>query len=181
MSPRPTRTDARPIALVGLMGSGKTAVARLLAARGALRVVDLDARLEQEEGATVAELFDRHGEAWFRARERALLERVLEAGVDVLACGGGVVLDPDSRRRLHERCRVVWLEVSPGEAARRVGEAAGTRPLLAGALPEARLADLLEARRALYREVADASVATDGRTPAEVAEAVRRALGGDAP
>jgi shikimate kinase len=173
----PTSTRGRPIALVGLTGAGKSAVARRLAERHGRRVADLDARIEAEAGTTIPALFVDRGEAAFRALERDLLARVVGEGVDVIACGGGAVLDPESHRLLRERCRVVWLEVSPAEAARRVAAEAPSRPLLAGASPGDALAGLLAARAARYAELAMARVPTDGRDPDQVADAVLRALG----
>jgi shikimate kinase len=97
-----------------------------------------------------------------------------------VACGGGVVLDPAHRRLLSERCRVVWLEVEPAEAVRRMRESGGepgrARPLLAGGDPEARLARLQRERAPLYAEAALVRVTTAGRTPVEVADAVLGAL-----
>ena len=113
--------EARPIALIGLMGAGKSAVARALGERLGVSVADLDGMIEAVEGCSVAELFERAGEAWFRRREGELLADALASGVRVVACGGGVVLDPERRRLLRERCRVVWLEVSPEAAAQRFG------------------------------------------------------------
>jgi len=170
----------RPIALVGLMGAGKSAVARLLGERLGASVADLDSMIEAVEGRSIAELFERSGEAWFRRREGELLAQVLHQGVRVIACGGGIVTDAGRRRELRERCTVVWLEVSPAEAARRLAAAstvpARTRPLLAGGEPEARLRELLAAREAQYAEVAHARVATDGLDAGQVVEAVVRAL-----
>jgi shikimate kinase len=167
----------RPIALVGIMGAGKSAVARILGERMGTLVADLDAMIEAEEGATVAELFERSGEPWFRRRESELLERALAAGARVIACGGGIVLDPRRRELLRSRCRVVWLDVSPAEAARRVGEGAPGRPLLQGAAPAARLAALLQTRAPLYTEVASARVATDGLSAEQVAARVLESAG----
>src|SRR2546430_584978 len=166
--------DTRPIAIIGLMGAGKTAVARVLGERLGVSVADLDGMIEAIEGCSVAELFERAGEAWFRRREGELLAEALRSGVRVVACGGGVVLDSDRRRLLRERCRVVWLEVSPEEAARRVGSehAAATRPLLGGAPARERLAQILAERETLYAEAAHVRVSTLDRTPAQVADAV---------
>src|SRR5262245_3650554 len=135
----------RPLALVGLMGAGKSAVARILGERLGAAVADLDAFVEAAEGCPITELFEREGETYFRRREGEVLRQALDAGARVIACGGGVVLDPGHRSLLRERCRVVWLEVSPAEAARRVGSKSG-RPLLAGGSPPGRLAELLQAR-----------------------------------
>lgn len=165
-------TRLRPIALIGLMGAGKSAVARILGERLGAVVADLDAMIEAEEGASVPELFERAGEAYFRRREGERLRQALAAGARVIACGGGVVLDPAHRALLRERCHAVWLEVSPAEAARRVAREGGRRPLLEGAQAEARLEVLLAERASLYAEAAEARVATDGLTALEVAERV---------
>jgi len=158
------------------MGAGKSAVARLLGERMGTLVADLDAMIEAEEGASVAELFEGAGEPYFRRRESELLTRALSAGARVIACGGGVVLDPARRELLRTRCHVVWLEVSPAEAARRVGEGAPGRPLLRGGAPETRLAAVLAARAPLYAEVAAIRIATDGLSAAQVAAQVHEAL-----
>jgi len=172
--------DARTIALIGLMGAGKSSVARVLGEQLGAGVADLDGMIEAVEGCSVTELFERAGEAWFRRREGELLDEALRSGVRVVACGGGVVLDPARRRLLRERCRVVWLQVSSDVAATRVAsagaDAARTRPLLAGAPPRERLERLLSERSPLYAEAAHVRVATDSRTPEEVADAVLEAL-----
>jgi shikimate kinase len=173
--------DHRPIALVGLMGAGKTAVARQLGERLGTSVADLDALIEAEEGLTIAALFERSGEGWFRRREHEALDRVLAAGAGVIACGGGIVLEPEGRDRLERRCRVVWLEVTPAEAARRIGADGRTRPLLAGAEPRTTLERLLAERAALYASVALWRITTDGRTASEVADEIVKRIGSAKP
>ena len=170
--------EPRPIALVGLMGAGKSAAARALGERLGVAAADLDSMIEAESGESVAQLFENPGEAWFRTREGELLAQALEARVGVVACGGGIVLDPRHRAQLRARCRVVWLEVDPTEAARRVAGEPQARPLLAGRVASGRLAELLAARRSLYEEVAAFRIPTDGRTPDQVAEAILTALEG---
>jgi shikimate kinase len=165
-------SEKRPIALVGLMGAGKSAVARELGERLGTSVADLDALIESEEGRSITAMFEAEGESWFRSREGDLLRRVLHAGARVIACGGGIVRLPENRALLHSRCFTAWLEVTPAEAARRLADTTGTRPLLAGAAPAERLERLLGERRAAYAEVAAARFPTEGRTPAEVAVAV---------
>ena len=165
------RMERRPIALIGRMGAGKSAVGRVLGERLGASMADLDAMVEAAEGCTVAELFARSGEAYFRRRESELLTEVLRTGVRVLACGGGIVLDVGNRRALRAHCRVVWLEVSPAVAARRIsasGAPGAERPLLAGGIPAERMAALLAARRPLYEETAHLRVDTDGLSPDDV-------------
>ena len=167
-------SNQRAIALVGLMGAGKTTVARLLARHLGGEAVDLDHVLEAEAGCSVTEMFRRDGEASFRRREAERLAELVGNGVAVIACGGGAVVDAVSRDRLKRSCRVVWLEVSPQEAMRRMGSTRETRPLLtqdSGALEA-----LLRGREAAYREVAEIRVSTDGRTPEQVTQAVVAAL-----
>jgi shikimate kinase len=165
------------------MGAGKSTVARALGERLGGAVADLDAMVEAERGCSVAELFEREGEPAFRRLEGLILEQALTAGAGVIACGGGIVLDPEHRGALAARCRVVWLEVSPAAAALRLASAGGSRPLLAaGAAGEAvaplqRLEALLAVRRPLYERVAQARVSVEGRTADEVADEVLRVLG----
>ena len=174
--PEAPENSERPIALVGLMGAGKSVVARILGEKLGGAVADLDAMLEAEEGCSIAELFERDGEPACRRRESRLLEQAMAAGADVVACGGGIVLSRGARGVLRDRCRAVWLEVSPEEGARRVRATLGTRPLLAGGDPRARLEALLAERGPLYAEVAVARIPTGNLDPEAVAEAVFRAL-----
>jgi shikimate kinase len=168
-------TGERPVALVGLSGAGKSAVARALGDRLGCPVADLDDELAAVYGASIPRLFERHGEAWFRERElEALAAAVSRAGV--IACGGGIVTLESSRALLATRCRVAWLEVSVGEALRRLEPAIASRPLLAGHDPGARLAGMLETRWALYAAVAHVRVTTDDRTPADIATDVLSAF-----
>ncbi len=177
-----TIPDQRPIALVGFMGAGKSTVARALGERLGTAVADLDAMAEAERGHSVAELFAREGEPAFRRLEGRILHQALAAGAGVIACGGGIVLDPAHRDALAARCRVVWLEVSPACAALRLAETAGSRPLLSTAAAggaatlSQRIDALLAVRRPLYEQVAQARVPVDGRTADEVADEVLRVL-----
>ena len=160
------------IALVGFMGAGKTTVGRELAARLRLPFVDVDALVETRAGATIAELFEREGEAAFRRLESETTLAVLRGPDAVIALGGGALGDPAVATAL-EWATVVYLEVSFGEAIRRVG-ASRSRPMLHRGDPRA----LYDARRASYERVADLTVSVDGRNPADVAEEIAAATGG---
>ncbi len=165
----------RPLALIGLSGAGKSAVARALGERLGGRVRDLDAEIAARHGAPVTTLFAREGEAWFRVQERETLAAAL-ADAAVIACGGGIVEDDGARALLAARCRVVWLQVAPAEALRRLAPELDSRPLLAGEAPEQRLEAMLARRGPAYAALAHVRVATDGRTPDAVATTVLAAL-----
>lgn len=155
------------------MGSGKSTVAALLAARWGVARVDTDAAVEAAAGTSVAEVFAAEGEAGFRARERAAVREALAQDA-VVSLGGGAVLDPATRADL-AGLPVVLLDVSWRWAAPRIGSAAA-RPLLAGD-PQGRWSAIAAQRAGLYREVATVVVDTDGLAPHEVVEAVLGALG----
>ena len=167
-------TPAGHLVLVGMMGSGKSTVGRLVAQRLDRPLVDTDAVIEATTGRTVRQIFAEDGEPAFRALETQVLRESLAAEVPcVLAAAGGVVLDAENRRMLVESdARVVWLRADTALLAERVRS--GThRPALDDD-PLAVLTRMAEQREALYREVSDAIVSVDGRTPSDVAEAVLR-------
>ena len=157
------------VVLVGPMGVGKSTVGRLLADRLGLGFRDTDDDVVAAEGRTIAEIFAEGGEPHFRAVEKRAVRRALAGHDGVLALGGGAILDPDTRALLAGR-PVVYLSMDVEEATRRTGLNVA-RPLLA-VNPRKQWRELMEARRHLYEEVARAVVATDARTPEEVAQAV---------
>ncbi|MFJ1754615.1 shikimate kinase [Kitasatospora sp. NPDC088134] len=166
------------VVLVGPPGSGKSTVGRLLAERLGLPFQDTDTAVEQLTGKSVADLFVEEGEPHFRRLERNVVRAAATGFPGVLALGGGAVMAEESRALLGP-LPVVFLEVPLGDAVKRVGLDA-PRPLLA-VNPRARWRELMEARRPLYLEVATAVVATEGRTPEQVADAVLEALEWKAP
>ncbi|MEU6253639.1 shikimate kinase [Streptomyces sp. NPDC047043] len=157
------------VVLVGPTGVGKSTVGRLLAERLGVAHRDTDDDIVAAEGRTVAELFRDFGEAAFRATEKRAVHRALGEHHGVLSLGGGSILDADTRALLAGQ-PVVHLTMGVEEALRRPGLTAD-RPLLA-VDPRTRWRELAEARRHLYEQVATAVVATDGRTPEEVAAAI---------
>jgi shikimate kinase len=165
----------RHILLIGFMGSGKSTVGRLVGGALGLTFLDLDAHVVSSEGRSIPEIFAADGEPGFRAAESAALEALTASERSVVACGGGVVLDDANRSLLKRLGTVVYLQVSAEEAIARIGDTSG-RPLLAGG-GVAMASALLRSREALYEATADVTVATAGRTPREVAEAVVSAVG----
>ena len=170
-----SRLGRKCIVLVGMMGAGKTSIGRALAARLACDFADTDAQVEQDAGCTIARIFTRDGEAAFRELEHRALARLLRRPKLVLATGGGAPLDPRNRALLHEQAFTIWLNAEPATLARRLGEA-GDRPLLGSGDRQARLTELLEERRPFYAG-ADLRIVTDGRSPAQVVDAIASAMG----
>jgi shikimate kinase len=169
-----TDGDSRPLAvLVGPMGAGKSTVGAELAARWGVDLRDTDADVEAVAGKTVSDVFVDDGEDAFRALERVAVARALAEHPGVVAVGGGAVMAAETRAALVGH-RVVFLDVGLSDAAGRIGLGV-TRPLLLGNV-RGQLKALLDARRPLYDEVATVRVLTDGRTVAEVADEVEKAL-----
>ncbi|MGW0562319.1 shikimate kinase [Streptomyces sp. NPDC003016] len=155
------------------MGVGKSTVGEILAERLGVAYRDTDADIVEAEGRPIAEIFVDEGEAHFRELERQAVRAALAEHTGVLALGGGAVLDDGTRASLAP-LPVVCLSMNVTEAIKRVGLNTA-RPLLA-VNPRQQWKQLMEARRHLYAEVADAIVETDDRTPEEVAQAVLDAL-----
>ena len=162
------------VVLVGPMGSGKTTVAGLLGDAWDLPVRDTDADIEASTGRTVPDIFVESGEDRVRDLEASAVAAALAEHEGVLALGGGAVLRPETRDLL-AGLPVVFLRVGLSDAVKRVGLGVG-RPLLLGNV-RARIKALLDERTPVYESVAAHTVDTDGRTPDEVADQVRRLLG----
>ena len=166
-------TEGPRVVLVGPPGAGKTTVGRALARRWGTSFHDTDAEVEGATGKTVPEIFVDDGEASFRALEELAVTDTLSSATGVVALGGGAVVSTATRERLRGH-RVVFLDVGLTAAVNRVGLGAA-RPLVFGNV-RAQLKALLDVRRAWYVEVATFVVATDGRTVAQVVDAVDEVL-----
>ena len=168
----------RRIVLVGLSGSGKSTVGRLLARRLGWMSGDTDDHVVSLDGREIAQIFRDEGEAFFRKLERQAVLQLSKGERWVVATGGGAVLDPVNRERLWRDSFVVYLEASVdsllGRVTRGDPRRAAARPLLAGGDPRARLEELLATRAPLYA-LADWTVRTDGLSKQQVAEEIESA------
>ncbi|MGL4541686.1 MAG: shikimate kinase [Polymorphobacter sp.] len=144
---RPTRS----VVLVGLMGVGKTTIGRRLAARLALPFVDADSEIERAAGLTIAEIFERFGEAHFRDGERRVIARLIDGPPKVLATGGGAFVHDETRALILARATAVWLDADIPTLVERVGRRS-TRPLLAGKDALTVLTELAALRNPLYAQ-----------------------------
>lgn len=172
-NPQPAATPPRRIVLTGFMGSGKTTVGPLVAARLGWSFLDVDDVIEAEAGATIAELFARHGEAPFREREHATIARLAARDGLVLALGGGAIEHSATRSLLRAApgTLLVHLEVELATTLARCRGTEHTRPVLAD---QANLASRYERRLPLYR-TAHVSIQSDALTPEETVEAILKA------
>lgn len=141
----------RPIVLVGMMGSGKTAIGRALAARLSIPFLDSDAEIVEAAQASIAEIFERDGETFFREREAEVIARLLSGEVCVLSTGGGAFLAERNRDAIARRGTSIWLDASLELLWDRVRHK-DTRPLLRTSDPLATLTEIFEARTPLYRQ-----------------------------
>jgi shikimate kinase len=165
----------RNIFLIGPMGSGKTAVGRYLARLFRFTFHDSDADIEAKTGVDIPFIFEKEGEPGFRLREKESIDRLTRLESIVLATGGGAVIDPDNRKALAERGTVVYLATSVDQQIERTRHARH-RPLLNDTDPEQKLRELMLRRAALYVEIADLTVSTDGRRVQLVAEEIHNQL-----
>ena len=141
----------RTVALVGMMGAGKTSVGKRLAARLDVPFKDADHEIEAAAGLTVAEIFEKFGEPEFRDGERRVIARLLGDPPHILATGGGAYMDPATRAAMKERAFTIWLKAPVEMLLARVSKRQ-TRPLLNNADPKGTLERLLAQREPTYAE-----------------------------
>ncbi|HEY1233984.1 MAG TPA: shikimate kinase [Candidatus Binatia bacterium] len=139
------------IALIGFMAVGKSAIGRTLAKRLRRRFVDLDRVIERAEGSKVREIFERKGEAYFRQLEKQALTTVLEANNQVIATGGGVILDDENMQILRDKALLIGLSAELDILLARAGDGS-KRPLLQGSDRREKIQDLLRQRSARYAQ-----------------------------
>jgi len=171
-------SDASNLFLIGYRGTGKTAVAQVLARRLGWEAVDADEVLEQRHGRTIAQIFAAEGESGFREKEESLLAELCQGKQRVIATGGGVILRPVNQERMGAAGRCIWLTADAATLWERLQKDRATlhrRPnLTVGGLAE--IEELLRVREPLYRSCADWIVDTKGRTAEEVAEIIAKEL-----
>ena len=164
----------RVIALVGMMGSGKTSIGKRLAAKLGLNFVDSDAEIETAASMTITEIFDRHGEPYFRDGERRVIARLLGEGACVLATGGGAFMDARTREAIAASGVSVWLRADQATLTQRVMRR-NNRPLMRTVDPALQVARLLAQREPIYAQ-ADLIVDSSDRPHGEVVNALIRSL-----
>ncbi|MBI2860474.1 MAG: shikimate kinase [Chloroflexi bacterium] len=160
------------IALIGFMGTGKTAVGAALAARLGLEFIEMDALIEKKAGKTIPEIFGQDGEIAFRELEIEVTREVAGRKGVVIACGGGVALNRINIDRLKKECLIVYLTASPGAILKRISAGKDDRPLLSTPDRAERIREMLRFRRPFYERAADFKIDTTGLDVDSVAECI---------
>ena len=143
---------SRSIVLVGMMGVGKSSIGRRLAARLGIPFIDADSEIEKAACMSIADIFARNGEAYFRSGEARVIARLLDGGPQVLATGGGAVMNADTRVAIKAKGVSIWLSAEFDVLMRRINKRKNDRPMLQTADPEATLRELLVAREPAYAQ-----------------------------
>src|ERR1700733_2925531 len=146
------RLGSRSIVLVGMMGVGKSSIGRRLGIRLGVPFVDADAEIEAAAGMSIADIFARHGEAYFRSGESRGVPRLLEGGPHVLATGGGAIVNADTRTAIKAKGVSIWLNAEFDVLMRRINKRKSDRPMLQTADPAATLRQLLDERGSVYAQ-----------------------------
>jgi len=168
------RLNGRPIVLIGMMGAGKSAIGRKLAARLDWPFIDADHEIEAAANMSIPDIFEAYGEPEFRRLEASVMARLLDAGSSVLATGGGAFMNADTRAAIAASAVSVWLSADIDLLMARVARKS-TRPLLKAPDPRAVMQKLIDERYPVYAR-ADVTVASRDASKEEMAQTVIEAL-----
>ncbi len=171
---RPSISADRPVVLVGMMGVGKSSVGRKLADRLGMAFVDADDEIETAAGMTVAEIFERFGEPYFRDGERRVIARLIHGDPKVIATGGGAFINEETRALILDKAVSIWLDADIAILVERVGRRSH-RPLLHGRDPAQVLTELGAARNPIYAE-ANIHIRSDTAPHAMTVENILKAM-----
>ena len=159
------------ISLIGFMGSGKTTIGQILANEMNYLFFDLDRIIELSEGKTINEIFKSEGESYFRDIESKIIKKIFSNKHCVFACGGGVVLRGENMDIINKKSLIVFLEISPREALKRL-EDSSERPLLKEKNREATIKNLIKQRKILYSKYADIIINNTDISPDKAADTI---------
>ena len=164
----------RSVVLVGMMGVGKTSIGKRLAARLGCEFVDADEEIETAAGMSIAEIFEKFGEAYFRDGERRVVARLIEGEPKIIATGGGAFVNDATRALIREKALSIWLDADIQILADRVSRR-NNRPLLKGRDPVQVLTELGRVRNPLYAE-ANIHIRSDASPHARTVENILKAI-----
>ncbi len=148
------------IALIGFMGTGKTAVGKALVEKLGKEFIEMDSLIEQKAGKTIPEIFKQDGEIAFRELEIEVTKEISKRKNVVIACGGGVVLNKINIDRLRKECIIVYLTASPRVILKRTSSDENERPLLKRPNKALHIQELLRFRKPFYQRATDIEIDT---------------------
>ena len=155
------------IYLIGFMGSGKSTVAAVFRERHQMQLIEMDQKISEQEGMSIPQIFEKHGEAYFRSLETELLKELQGSENQIVSCGGGVVLRPENVEFMKENGTIVLLWAKPKTILNRV-KGNSDRPLLNGNMNEEYISEMMNQRKPKYNMAADVVVHTDGKNALEI-------------
>lgn len=159
------------IFLIGFMGSGKSTIAKVLEERLHMELVEMDARIVEEQKMSINEIFERYGETYFRDVESKLVLNIKDTGNCVVSCGGGVILRKENVENMKENGSIIYLCATPQTIYERVKDSTD-RPLLNGNMNVEYISQMMEKRRPLYEAAADISVSVDEKSIAAICDEI---------
>ena len=163
------------IFLIGFMGAGKSTIAKALCKELQMQLVEMDARIVEEQGMSINDIFAQYGEDHFRDIESQLILTLGEEGNTIVSCGGGVVVRPQNIEFMKKGGKVVFLSATPETIYERVKNSTD-RPILNGHMNVEYIAELMEKRRALYEAAADIKIETDGKSRSVICKEIQKLL-----
>lgn len=164
------------IILIGFMGAGKTTAGLRLAKELGVSLIDTDQRIEEEQQRSINDIFAAEGEAYFRGLETQQLKKLMQQEQAVISVGGGLPVQRVNHPLLKQLGQTIYLKAQKETLVKRL-QGSTPRPLLKGGQLEEKIASLMEAREAVYEEVADIIVETDDKNLNEVVEAIKEQIG----
>lgn len=159
------------IFLIGFMGAGKSTIALKLKEQLQMQLVEMDARIVEEQGMTINDIFAQYGEDHFRDIESQLILTIGDEGNTIVSCGGGVVVRPQNTDYMKKSGKIIFLAATPETIYERVKDSTD-RPILNGNMNVEYIRELMEKRRALYEAAADIRVDVDGKMIEEICKEI---------
>jgi shikimate kinase len=162
----------KTIILTGMMGAGKSTIAKILAEKLNIKSIDIDSLIEQNEGEKISEIFSNKGEEYFRKIEKETIENIFTSKVEnlVISLGGGAFENNETREILLKKANVIYLQTSPEIIFERI-KSNTERPLLCGNMSIEKISEILEKREKNY-QTATYKITTDNKTPDQIAEEI---------
>lgn len=163
--------ENKNIFIIGFMGSGKSTIARLLAKETGKELIEMDETIEAEAGCSINQIFEEHGEGYFRDLESALVTCIADKGGTVVSCGGGAVLRAENAENMKKNGTIVYLSATPETIYKRVRNST-QRPLLNGNMNVEYITQLMEKRLPLYENAADVVVDVNDKEKNEIVKEI---------